>query len=104
MLDASKLKTFYDPAAVYKLLIVAVNLHLFIPTATKGPDDSCAPEQYECQTDHTCIPASYQCDGEPDCADSSDERGCSKFHTNSWMQLPALTEAELFFFFLSFHL
>ncbi|KAM9751596.1 basement membrane-specific heparan sulfate proteoglycan core protein isoform 3-T3 [Menidia menidia] len=44
---------------------------------TKGPNDSCAPEQYECQSDNTCIPASYQCDGESDCADSSDERGCT---------------------------
>lgn len=47
-------------------------------TATKGPDDRCGPEQFECQTDHTCIPSSYQCDDEADCLDRSDEYGCSK--------------------------
>uniref|UniRef100_A0A8C9YGV5 Heparan sulfate proteoglycan 2 n=1 Tax=Sander lucioperca TaxID=283035 RepID=A0A8C9YGV5_SANLU len=44
---------------------------------TKGPDDRCAPEQFECLTDRTCIPASYQCDDEPDCPDRSDEYGCT---------------------------
>ncbi|XP_061591358.1 basement membrane-specific heparan sulfate proteoglycan core protein isoform X3 [Cololabis saira] len=44
---------------------------------TKGPDDRCAPEQFECVTDRTCIPASYQCDEEPDCPDRSDEYGCT---------------------------
>ncbi|XP_047424502.1 basement membrane-specific heparan sulfate proteoglycan core protein isoform X3 [Mugil cephalus] len=44
---------------------------------TKGPDDRCAPEQFECLTDRTCIPASYQCDEEPDCPDRSDEYGCT---------------------------
>uniref|UniRef100_A0A3Q2Z5D6 Heparan sulfate proteoglycan 2 n=1 Tax=Hippocampus comes TaxID=109280 RepID=A0A3Q2Z5D6_HIPCM len=44
--------------------------------ATKGPDDRCAPEQFECLSDRTCIPASYQCDEEPDCPDRSDEYGC----------------------------
>lgn len=52
-------------------------------TATKGPGDRCAPEQFECLSDRTCIPASYQCDEEPDCLDRSDEYGCSKSHTNS---------------------
>lgn len=47
-------------------------------TATKGPGDRCAPEQFECLSDRTCIPASYQCDEEPDCPDRSDEYGCSK--------------------------
>nr|XP_046254095.1 basement membrane-specific heparan sulfate proteoglycan core protein isoform X3 [Scatophagus argus] len=44
---------------------------------TKGPDDRCAPEQFECLSDRTCIPASYQCDEEPDCPDRSDEYGCT---------------------------
>ncbi|XP_036960000.1 basement membrane-specific heparan sulfate proteoglycan core protein isoform X8 [Acanthopagrus latus] len=44
---------------------------------TKGPDDRCAPEQFECRSDRTCIPASYQCDEEPDCPDRSDEYGCT---------------------------
>ncbi|MEQ2171925.1 hypothetical protein GOODEAATRI_015651, partial [Goodea atripinnis] len=56
---------------------VSVN-HLFIATATKGPNDRCNPEQFECRSDNTCIPASYQCDEEPDCGDRSDEFGCSK--------------------------
>ncbi|KTG44083.1 hypothetical protein cypCar_00000108 [Cyprinus carpio] len=45
---------------------------------TKGPGDTCAPEQFVCLSDRTCIPASYQCDEEPDCADRSDEYGCGK--------------------------
>ncbi|XP_061544566.1 basement membrane-specific heparan sulfate proteoglycan core protein isoform X9 [Phycodurus eques] len=44
---------------------------------TKGPDDRCAPEQFECLGDRTCIPSSYQCDEEPDCPDRSDEYGCT---------------------------
>ncbi|XP_061650019.1 basement membrane-specific heparan sulfate proteoglycan core protein isoform X13 [Phyllopteryx taeniolatus] len=44
---------------------------------TKGPDDRCAPEQFECLSDRTCIPSSYQCDEEPDCPDRSDEYGCT---------------------------
>ncbi|XP_026099660.1 basement membrane-specific heparan sulfate proteoglycan core protein isoform X24 [Carassius auratus] len=44
---------------------------------TKGPGDTCAPEQFVCLADRTCIPASYQCDEEPDCADRSDEYGCA---------------------------
>ncbi|XP_034151976.1 basement membrane-specific heparan sulfate proteoglycan core protein isoform X5 [Esox lucius] len=44
---------------------------------TKGPDDTCAPEQFVCRSDHTCIPSSYQCDEEPDCPDRSDEFGCT---------------------------
>ncbi|XP_034731621.1 basement membrane-specific heparan sulfate proteoglycan core protein isoform X13 [Etheostoma cragini] len=44
---------------------------------TKGPDDRCAPEQFECLNDLTCIPASYQCDDELDCPDRSDEYGCT---------------------------
>ncbi|XP_049611156.2 basement membrane-specific heparan sulfate proteoglycan core protein isoform X2 [Syngnathus scovelli] len=44
---------------------------------TKGPDDWCAPEQFECLSDRTCIPASYQCDEEPDCPDGSDEYACT---------------------------
>ncbi|XP_044068676.1 basement membrane-specific heparan sulfate proteoglycan core protein isoform X9 [Siniperca chuatsi] len=44
---------------------------------TKGPDDRCAPEQFECLKDRTCIPASYQCDEEPDCPDRSDEYDCT---------------------------
>ncbi|XP_061698268.1 basement membrane-specific heparan sulfate proteoglycan core protein isoform X3 [Syngnathoides biaculeatus] len=44
---------------------------------TKGPNDRCAPEQFECLSDRSCIPASYQCDEEPDCPDRSDEYGCS---------------------------
>uniref|UniRef100_A0A3B4GZM7 Heparan sulfate proteoglycan 2 n=1 Tax=Pundamilia nyererei TaxID=303518 RepID=A0A3B4GZM7_9CICH len=43
---------------------------------SKGPDDRCAPEQFECLSDNKCIPASYQCDEEPDCEDRSDEYGC----------------------------
>ncbi|XP_061908758.1 basement membrane-specific heparan sulfate proteoglycan core protein [Entelurus aequoreus] len=48
-----------------------------IDCPTKGPDDRCAPEQFECLSDRTCIPASYQCDEEPDCPDRSDEYGCT---------------------------
>uniref|UniRef100_A0A669AYK6 Heparan sulfate proteoglycan 2 n=1 Tax=Oreochromis niloticus TaxID=8128 RepID=A0A669AYK6_ORENI len=44
---------------------------------SKGPDDRCAPEQFECLSDNKCIPASYQCDEEPDCEDRSDEYGCT---------------------------
>ncbi|KAF4096635.1 hypothetical protein G5714_022604 [Onychostoma macrolepis] len=44
---------------------------------TKGPEDTCAPEQFVCLSDRACIPASYQCDEEPDCADRSDEYGCA---------------------------
>ncbi|KAJ8369772.1 hypothetical protein SKAU_G00098000 [Synaphobranchus kaupii] len=44
---------------------------------TKGPEDTCAPEQFMCGMDRTCIPASYQCDEESDCADRSDEYDCS---------------------------
>ncbi|KAG5835509.1 hypothetical protein ANANG_G00244770 [Anguilla anguilla] len=44
---------------------------------TKGPGDTCAPEQFVCLGDNTCIPASYQCDEEPDCADRSDEVDCA---------------------------
>lgn len=53
-------------------------LCFLIPSATKGPGDTCAPEQFVCLSDRTCIPASYQCDEEPDCADRSDEYGCGK--------------------------
>ncbi|CAN9515659.1 unnamed protein product [Ophioblennius macclurei] len=44
---------------------------------TKRPGDRCAPEQFECLSDHSCIPASYQCDEEADCPDRSDEYGCT---------------------------
>lgn len=49
-----------------------------VSAATKGPGDTCAPEQFVCVGDNTCIPASYQCDEEPDCADRSDEVACGK--------------------------
>uniref|UniRef100_A0A8C8S4U5 Basement membrane-specific heparan sulfate proteoglycan core protein n=1 Tax=Pelusios castaneus TaxID=367368 RepID=A0A8C8S4U5_9SAUR len=43
---------------------------------TKGPGDTCRPDQFTCVSSHTCIPASYQCDEEADCPDRSDEVGC----------------------------
>uniref|UniRef100_A0A8C3FNL1 Heparan sulfate proteoglycan 2 n=1 Tax=Chrysemys picta bellii TaxID=8478 RepID=A0A8C3FNL1_CHRPI len=44
---------------------------------TKGPDDTCSPDQFTCVYSRTCIPASYQCDEEADCPDRSDEVGCT---------------------------
>ncbi|KAG6921955.1 heparan sulfate proteoglycan 2 [Chelydra serpentina] len=45
--------------------------------ATKGPGDTCSPDQFTCVSSRTCIPASYQCDEEADCPDRSDEVGCT---------------------------
>ncbi|ETE59279.1 Basement membrane-specific heparan sulfate proteoglycan core protein, partial [Ophiophagus hannah] len=47
-----------------------------VSVATKGPGDTCGPDQFVCLSSHTCIPASYQCDEEADCQDRSDEIGC----------------------------
>lgn len=68
---------------------------VFVFTATKGPDDRCGPEQFECQTDHTCIPSSYQCDEEADCLDRSDEYGCSKSPISSWTLSLSVSHTQL---------
>lgn len=57
---------------------------LALPTATKGPGDTCGPEQFVCVSTHTCIPAGYQCDNETDCPDRSDEIGCSEWGRVLW--------------------
>lgn len=90
------LSNCYEPfwpwfkAAVYvvKGYKFAITFHLVITAASKGPDDRCAPEQFECLSDNKCIPASYQCDEEPDCEDRSDEYGCSKSHSSACPHLP----------------
>lgn len=76
------------------------------PPATKGPGDTCSPDQFICVSSRTCIPASYQCDEEADCPDRSDEVGCSECGHGvgcgafppggeGWAQPAALAEGSL---------
>ncbi|KAL3861185.1 hypothetical protein ACJMK2_007245 [Sinanodonta woodiana] len=44
---------------------------------TRGPDEPCDPDEFQCVSGDQCIPLAYQCDKEIDCQDRSDEIGCS---------------------------